>query len=164
MGSPYGGSRREPIKKKPGAPKGNVNRRASAFLPPAKDTDERRAFLDALQAAEDTPTNDKRRILAELAFARVMSLAESVGLQKVLKALGTLDTHARTQHRLDGNDFATKREALKDSALAEIWKGVGQCEGCAEQVDQVLRALELGLLSMGGKQDVEWMERTNDAE
>ncbi len=56
MASPYGGDRgggKKPTRKRGGQP-GNVNRRGADLLPPAKDTEERRAFLDALQNAETT--------------------------------------------------------------------------------------------------------------
>lgn len=165
MASPYGGSRgggRKNTRKRGGQP-GNVNRRAADFLPPAKDTDERRAFLDALQQAEEMPTGEQADALRNLMVARVLSLAEAVGVQKVCRALTTLDIHRRTNAKISGLDDAAKREALKDSALGEIWKGVGSCEVCAEMVDQILRGLELALLATGGSTDEQWMDRANAA-
>ncbi len=160
MASPYGGDRgggRKSSRKRGGQP-GNVNRRASDFLPPARDTEERRAFLDALKHAQEMPTGDQAAALRDLLVARVLSLAEAVGVQKVCRALTTLDIHRRTNAKIAGLDDSIKREALKDSALGEIWKSVGSCEACAELVDQILRGLELSLLSIGGSADVEWMD------
>lgn len=162
MNSPWGGDRgggRKPKRKRGGQP-GNVNRRASDFLPPAKDTDERRAFLDALDLSEETSLPDKLRVLLDLAFARVASMAESVGVTKVLKSLTVIDALRRTEIKLGKLDAAAKREAAKDAAIADLWQAVCQCETCSERVDRILTGLELNLKQLGGEGDEQWLERT----
>jgi hypothetical protein len=151
MASPYGGDRGggKP-KRKAGAPKGNTNARGSVFLPPAKNTEERRNFLNALEAAGNSSISEKSQMLVNLAFARVASFAEDVGVTKLLRAVQVIDTHRKTNHRINGDELALRRELLKDSTIAEVWKIVGECEHCGESVDQILRGLEMGLLQMGG--------------
>lgn len=148
--SPYGGDRgggKKPSRKRGGQP-GNVNRRASDFLPKAKDTDDRRAFLDALQEAETLSADDQARLLRNYGFARLASQVETVGVQKFVRFLSVLDGHRITNAKLGKAGDAVKREAAKDQALGEIWKLCGNCEACGEQVDQVLRGLELQLLGL----------------
>lgn len=150
MASPYGGDRgggKKPSRKRGGQP-GNVNRRGSDFLPPAKDTEERRAFLDALQKGEELTSTEQARLIRNYGFARVTSLIEKVGLQKMVRFLSVLDSHRLIEAKLGRAGDAVKREAAKDQALGEIWKVCGNCEGCGEQVDQVLAALQLQLLGL----------------
>ena len=149
--SPYGGNRnggRKPAKKRGGQP-GNVNRRASDFLPPAKDTDERRAFLDALTKAEGVDGSERVEVLGQLAFARVMSLAEKVGLAKVVSALRVLDRVRLSDLKANGLWNAGQREQLLNAALGDIWSGVKECENCAGCVDQILAGLQLQLVQRG---------------
>lgn len=150
MASPYGGDRnggRKNPRRRGGQP-GNVNRRGSDFLPPAKNTEDRRAFLDALTKAEELSPAEQARLIRNYGFARVVSLVEKVGVQKLLRVLTVLDNHRIAEARLGKAGDAVKREAQKDQALGELWKICGQCEACAEQVDQVLKALELQLLGL----------------
>ena len=150
MASPYGGDRgggKKPSRKRGGQP-GNVNRRGADLLPPAKNTEDRRAFLDALQNAETLTANEQARLIRNYGFARLTSLIEKVGLQKFLRFLHVLDSHRLTEAKLGRAGDAVKREAQKDQALGEIWKLVGSCETCAEQVEQVFRGLELQLLGV----------------
>lgn len=150
MSSPYGGDRgggKKPTRKR-GAQPGNVNRRGSDFLPPAKDTDERRAFLDALQKAETLSAHEQARLLRNFGFARLASQVENAGVQKFIRFLSVLDSHRITEAKIGKLGDALKREAQKDQALGDVWKICGNCEQCGEQVDQVLRALELQLLGL----------------
>jgi hypothetical protein len=148
MAGPWGGKREKP-KKQAGAPVGNVNRRASDFLPPARDVAERRAFLDALQEAEQTPNHDKAKTLVDIIFAKVASGAESMGVARLIKSLLATDRHRLTNARLDGFEAAMRREALKDDALSKAWGICGECDNCGERLDGVLRALEMALRQMG---------------
>lgn len=164
MASPYGGDRgggRKSSRKRGGQP-GNVNRRASKLLPRATDTEDRRAFLDALDASESMSADEQVRILRDLGFARCLSQAELMGVPKLMGALATFDHHRRVQHRVDGNDDARKREALKDQALGEVWQSVSECERCSEAVDRLLVGLELALRQLGGVRDEQWLERANE--
>jgi bacterioferritin-associated ferredoxin len=150
MASPYGGDRgggKKPTRKRGGQP-GNVNRRGAELLPPAKNTEERRAFLDALQNAESLSASEQARLVRNYGFARLVSLVEHVGLQKMLRFLSVLDGHRITEAKIGKAGEAVKREATKDQALGEIWKICGACESCSEQVDQVLAALQLQLLGL----------------
>jgi hypothetical protein len=165
MSSPYGGDRGGGRKssRKPGAQAGNVNRRASRLLPRARDTEDRRAFLDALEEAQQMTAEEQARTLRNLGFARIVSLAELVGVEKILKALDTIDGHRLAEDKLSGRDRAARREALLNGALGEIWKAVGQCEHCAALVDQLLTGLQLALLQVGGGSDgKQWMDRQNE--
>lgn len=159
--SPYGGDRgggRKSEKKRGGQP-GNVNRRASKILP-KQNADERRKFLDALAEAETMPTGEKTEFLLNLAFARVVSLSETVGLNAVLNSLYAFDANRRTEAKLRGQDEARKREAVKDAALADIWRVVCECENCAENVDRILTGAELSLKQLGDSTDAkECMDR-----
>ncbi len=157
MASPYGGDRgggKKPTRKRGGQP-GNVNRRGADLLPPAKNTEERRAFLDALQNAETLTATEQARLIRNYGFARLTSLIEKVGLQKFLRFLSVLDGHRLIEAKLGRAGDAVKREAAKDQVLGDIWKICGNCESCGEQVDQVLRSLELQLLGLqpGGDGD-----------
>lgn len=163
MGSPYGGDRgggKKPTRKR-GAQPGNVNRRASDYLPKAKDTAERRSFLDSLQAAEKLSANEQARLLRNYGFARLTSQVETVGVQKFLRFLHVLDSHRLTEAKLGKAGDAVKREAAKDQALGEIWKICSNCDTCNEQVDQVLAALQLQLL---GLQPVEVNDGMDESE
>ncbi len=102
MASPYGGDRgggKKPSRKRGGQP-GNVNRRGADLLPPAKDTEERRAFLDALQNAETMTASEQARLVRNYGFAKVVSLIEKVGLQKMVRFLSVLDGHRITEAKL----------------------------------------------------------------
>ena len=163
MASPYGGDRgggKKPSRKRGGQP-GNTNRRGSDFLPPAKDTEERRNFLDSLQAAEALSAHEQARLLRNFGFARLSSQVETVGVQKFVRFLSVLDGHRITNAKLGKAGEAVKREAQKDQALGEVWKICGNCEACGEQVDQVLAALQLQLL---GLQPVEVRDGVDESE
>lgn len=165
MGSPWGGDRGSGNKsgRKRGGQPGNVNRRASVFLPPAKDTEERRAFLDALTQSEAMSSGEQVRTLRNFVFARVMSGAELIGIQKILSALHIIDRNRWTELKVSRLGETAAREALKDQALGDIWKAVCECEQCNEGVDAVLRALELGLRQIGGVDGEQWLDRANEA-
>ena len=167
MPSPYGGDRGGGRKstRLPGGQPGNVNRRASKLLPKQKDTMDRRAFLDALAEAETMTADEQTVMLRNMGFARVVSLAEEVGIGRILEALSTIDTHRLTEDKLRGRDRATRREALKDQALGEVWQHVGQCEQCAVLVDQVLTGLQLSLHQIGGGTNGQaWLDRKDDGD
>jgi hypothetical protein len=162
MTSPYGGDRGGGRKnpRKRGAQPGNVNRR-SADLLPKQNADDRKRFLDALAEAQDMEASEQALHLRNLAFARVISLMDKVGVQRVLKALLVIDNNRKTEHKLAGHDLARRREAQKDIAIGEIWKEVEECERCGERVDRLLTGLELALLQIGGG-DADWMDRARD--
>ena len=163
MASPYGGDRgggKKNPRKRGGQP-GNTNRRGASLLPKL-NADDRRNFLDALKSAEEMHPGEQADYLRNLAFARVVSLSETIGIQRVLKALIAIDNNRRTDHRIQGNDDARKREAQKDLALSEIWKHVEECERCNTAIDRILTGLELSLLQIGGGRDANWMDRPRE--
>lgn len=160
MASPYGGDRgggKKPTRKRGGQP-GNVNRRGAELLPPAKNTEDRRAFLDALQQAENLSASEQARLIRNYGFARVVSVIDKIGVQKFLRFLTTIDNHRLAEAKLSRAGDAVKREAAKDQALGEIWKICGVCESCSEQIDQILRSLELQLLGVQPMEDGDGME------
>lgn len=160
MASPYGGDRgggKKPTRKRGGQP-GNVNRRGSDFLPPAKNVEERRVFLDALQNAERMTPEEQARLIRNYGMARVLAGVDKIGIQKFLRFLSVLDSHRLVGAKLGRAGDAVKREAQKDQALGEIWKIVNQCEACAEQIDQIFRALELQLLGLQPMEDGDGMD------
>lgn len=166
MASPYGGDRGGGRKnsRRPGGQPGNVNRRAARLLPKARDTEDRRAFLEALEQAGGMTPAEQAAWLRNLGFARIVSLSEEVGVQRILHALDTIDGHRLTEDKLAGRDRAARREAALNGALGEIWRSVGTCEQCAALVDQLLAGLQLALLQIGGGRDGgQWVERQSDA-
>lgn len=147
MPSPWGGDKgggRKPSKKRGGQP-GNTNRRASKYLPRATDAEERRRFLDALKEAEDTPHEEKARRLLDLLYARVNSVADVVGVGKIISAFESARRWLYTSSQVDDRGKAKAREVLKDAAISDVWQIVCECEKCASDVDARLRALELEL-------------------
>ncbi|HSE98107.1 MAG TPA: hypothetical protein VLD57_07520 [Blastocatellia bacterium] len=163
MTSPYGGKRGGGRKKtrKPGGQPGNVNRRASLYLPKAADREGRRAFLDALEKAEGLSSVEKAQKLVDLGFARVMMLAEESGVQRIIRLLLALDNNRRTEARLAGFEACRQREALHNTALVEIVKAVSECERCSQLIDQALTGLELALKQLHPfeGESYDWMEQ-----
>lgn len=150
MASPYGGNRgggRKGTRKRGGQP-GNVNARASLFLPPVKDVEERRAFLDALQKIEATGSDDRVEILAQMVSAKAVS-SDKLGLGKIVGALRVLDRVRLSELKASGLWEAGKREQAMNAVLAEIWNGVKDCENCAASVDQILTGLQVALIQGG---------------
>ncbi len=147
MASPYGGDRGGGRKsnRKPGAQPGNTNRRGSLYLPRAKDADDRRRFLDAIEQARELPADEMAARVRALMFARVLVLAEGIGVDRLANVLFAIDGSRRTEAKLAGDTLAVRRERLRDDALNQTWEAVKECEHCNGAVDEILSALQLEL-------------------
>lgn len=145
--SPYGGDRGGGRKndRKPGGQPGNTNRRGSLLLPKATNAGDRKAFLDAYEAAQKHSLADKLQTLIDLAFAKATVFAEHIGIERVGALIERLDKFRKTDAELDERGKAKQREAAKDAALGDVWEAVKECEHCAALVDKRLSALELEL-------------------
>lgn len=144
MASPYGGDRGGGRKstRKPGGQPGNTNRAGSLILPRARDAEDRRKFIEAYKSAQKLPADEMAREVLHLLFARVKSLADEIGTDRLVQALYAIDNHRRTKGKLAGDEESKKRERLKDKTLGDVWSIVEGCEVCAGRCEEVLAALE----------------------
>lgn len=154
--SPYGGDKgggRKSSRKAGGQP-GNVNRRASGILPKKNATDEERsAFLRQLKETEGMTAAAQAEALRHYVFARVTSLVEFVGVQRVIQALHAIDKVQHTEAKLSGLSAAKQRESVLHGALADVWTAVHECELCAPGVDGIFKGVFLNLKQIGGVSD-----------